>query len=103
MTRHKHADLIIAWAKGAKIQFLQALPNDIWQEVDNPRWMESTQYRIKPEPPKPLIRYSQAKHGESITGHSPVSAWMYLKESHHNIKATFDPAYPHNLLSIEMI
>lgn len=43
--RHIHADLIHAWAEGAKIQ---ALPRGsaIWGYVDHPNWYEDSEYRI---------------------------------------------------------
>ena len=43
--KHKHYDLIIAWAGGAQIE--QLFP-DLWKPVDNPQWLEKHQYRIKP-------------------------------------------------------
>jgi hypothetical protein len=48
--KHKHADLIKAWADGAEIQVFY---NDImtWGGVDKPDWHESLSYRIKPKPP----------------------------------------------------
>ena len=56
MTPHKHADLIIAWAKGAEIQILSTDRVDpdkpVWLDVGtkySPSWSEHQQYRIKPE------------------------------------------------------
>jgi hypothetical protein len=46
--RHEHADLIIAWANGAKIQFFSNL-TDIWSDTKLPTWDIHTLYRIKPE------------------------------------------------------
>ena len=48
--KHKHAELIKAWADGAEIQVFY---NDImtWGGVDKPDWHESLSYRIKPKPP----------------------------------------------------
>lgn len=46
--RHKHADLIHAWAEGAEIQFLNS--QDKWVDVQGyPAWIEDGQYRIKPK------------------------------------------------------
>ena len=46
--RHKHADLIHAWAEGAEIQFLNA--EDKWMDVQGyPSWLSGGQYRIKPK------------------------------------------------------
>lgn len=54
--RHKHADLIIAWANGAKIQYLNKVLN-AWRDCSDPGWLENYDYRIKPEPKPDLIRY----------------------------------------------
>lgn len=43
---HKHAELIKAWADGAKIE--TQLPNGKWFEIDTPQWKKD-KYRIKPE------------------------------------------------------
>jgi hypothetical protein len=48
--RHKHADLIHAWADGAKIQYFSGR----WFYDPQPLWLENTKYRVKPRPkPKP--------------------------------------------------
>lgn len=44
---HKHHDLIIAWAKGAKIQFL--LKDGSWFNAAYPSWDDSITYRIAPD------------------------------------------------------
>lgn len=45
MPKHKHADLIIAWANGDQIQLNQ---NGTWVDCD-PAWLKDNEYRIKPE------------------------------------------------------
>ena len=45
--KHKHADLIKAWADGAIIQYWDFTGR--WVDVSNPCW-EQEKYRIKPEP-----------------------------------------------------
>lgn len=46
--RHKHADLIHAWAEGAEIEFLNA--DDKWVDVQgHPSWLSGVDYRIKPK------------------------------------------------------
>ncbi len=46
MTRHKHADVIHAWADGAEIQ---KFCGDGWyNDSDTPEWFEDCEYRIKP-------------------------------------------------------
>jgi hypothetical protein len=69
--KHKHAELIKAWADGAQIQVFY---NDImtWGGVDNPDWHESLSYRIKPEEKKPVVRWLWAKQFGGDWQISPV-------------------------------
>jgi hypothetical protein len=46
---HKHADVIIEWAKGAEIE---CLSGNKWYPVCNPDFYNSTQYRVKPIRPQ---------------------------------------------------
>ena len=50
--RHKHADLIHAWADGAKIQ---SKINGTWVDFNEPIWINSAEYRIKPEPKPDVV------------------------------------------------
>ena len=44
---HKHKDLIIAWANGADIQYIECEGN--WRDiVGDPLWARGLSYRIKP-------------------------------------------------------
>lgn len=55
--KHKHYDVIVAWAAGAKIQFRR--PNYIWEDWENqhtPGFSEDFEYRIKPEPRQMWVR-----------------------------------------------
>lgn len=52
--RHKHADLIIAWANGAEIETKTRLSE--WSRVASPAWSNDQDYRIKP---KPMIKKYQ--------------------------------------------
>ena len=45
-TRHKHADVIIAWANGAEVEYWNESLRE-WREHDWPRWYEHLIYRIK--------------------------------------------------------
>ncbi len=47
--KHKHAELIKAWADGAEIQFKSALKEEWHDSEGNPDWHENLEYRIKPE------------------------------------------------------
>ena len=60
--KHKHAELIKAWADGARIQYRAVLGEGEW--CDEPRhliWEEYAEYRIKPEEKKPVVRWLWAK------------------------------------------
>ena len=54
-TRHKHADIIIAWENGAEVQFRET-GDPYWTDNVDPRWYEGFEYRIKPT----TIRYRVA-------------------------------------------
>jgi hypothetical protein len=43
--KHKHYDLIIAWANGAEIQ---TSCSGVWASVERPHWRDEYEYRIKP-------------------------------------------------------
>ena len=45
--KHKHYDLIIAWAGGAEIEYY-AERTEKWFNADNPAWDLDTEYRVKP-------------------------------------------------------
>lgn len=48
MTEHKHKRLILAWANGGHIQYLQEGTSTWVDCVDNhPSWMPDTEYRVK--------------------------------------------------------
>lgn len=59
-TPHKHADVIKAWADGAKIQF-RSYDNEQWENVRAPVWSEHKQYRVKPEKKSPGQLLYQAR------------------------------------------
>jgi hypothetical protein len=55
--KHKHAELIKAWADGAEIQCFHE-HYGIWQDiVSPPYWIDGVQYRIKPEEKQPVVRW----------------------------------------------
>ena len=51
--KHKHAELIKAWADGAEIQEWQE-HLQVWETDTNPTWFIGQIYRIKPEPMREL-------------------------------------------------
>jgi hypothetical protein len=49
--RHKHADVIIAWAEGKRIQY-KSVDEVQWNDIharNTPAWYDSFEYRVKPE------------------------------------------------------
>ena len=48
--KHKHAELIHAWADGAQIQWRDLKDDERWSDIRIPNWLEDCEYRIKPEP-----------------------------------------------------
>jgi hypothetical protein len=57
---HVHHDLIVAWAKGAKIEFWND-SKDRWENSSTPQWTVSSLYRIKPEPKPDVVLYACAE------------------------------------------
>lgn len=51
--KHKHAELIKAWADGAEIQSRNI--GEYWADNQRPIWAEDTEYRIKPK--QPVVRW----------------------------------------------
>lgn len=45
--RHKHADVIIAWANGAEIEYRET-STSLWSWARMPCWYEDYEYRVKP-------------------------------------------------------
>jgi len=77
--KHKHADLIHAWADGAQIEWEDK--DGQWHDIeDEPLWASWIQYRIKPEPKPDIVMYFEVRkpYGE------------ILPNPFHNIKATYD-------------
>jgi len=66
--KHKHADLIKAWADGAKIQILYTDDPQYWEDRKNPIWHPLDTYRIKPEPkPDRHIHFNYDKYYRTLT------------------------------------
>lgn len=63
--KHKHAELIKAWADGAEIEFWSS-PDNKWYLTERPSWDAGKTYRIKPEKKKPVVRWLWAYDGQLI-------------------------------------
>lgn len=78
---HKHAEVIKAWADGAKIQYRDG---GAWEDVDDDVicWDVECEYRISPEKAYPetamtddelITSYCQSDEGASVTGYRGVA------------------------------
>jgi hypothetical protein len=77
---HKHAVEIIAWAGGEQIQYYDAIMCR-WVDDKNPKWLEDTKYRVKPEPkPDAVVQYYASIYS--------VSPEVHFRTP--NLKLTFD-------------
>ncbi|CAB5194772.1 hypothetical protein UFOVP172_28 [uncultured Caudovirales phage] len=76
--KHKHAELIKAWADGAQIEFLTTDTGE-WCDLTNPRWSEGVQYRVKPEPKPDVVRQLYVDIDERI-----------FESTRSNLRLTFD-------------
>lgn len=78
--RHKHADVIIAWANGAEIE-CRGQPSRGWITATNPCWSEEYEYRIKP--PAKKYRVALFESDTSVyytsTADTPEDANFYEK------------------------
>jgi len=88
--KHKHYDLIVAWANGKKIE--ARLKGGEWHELSTPAWNGiDTEYRIKPEPHPDFVKrfYLESHLG---VGHRFSEAYTDndLINKHSIIKCTFD-------------
>jgi hypothetical protein len=89
--KHKHADLIHAWADGAQIQWRDPKDDEHWSDIKIPNWLEDCEYRIKPEPkPDVVIRFYLESN--SLVGHRFSEAYTDndLINKHSVIMCTFD-------------
>lgn len=78
--KHKHYDLILAWAEGKKIQV--SVYNGLtmeWKDFSNsevsPAWHPSNQYRIKPEPI--TVKYRRYIYTSTIDSTVQISTLNY--------------------------
>ncbi len=93
---HFHHDLIIAWAKGAEIQFKTARGK--WVDLQQPTWIPDVEFRIKPEPKPDVVTYASVKgecaHRRPVILSSASTNWSSGEGPAYtnpvNVKFTFD-------------
>ena len=81
---HKHAALIKAWADGAKIEYKSKFLGT-WHLFDGQQdaWVDSYEYRIKPEPKPDVVKLSAVYLNE-------FGDYILKSSSKENLKLTFD-------------
>ena len=102
--KHKHADLIHAWADGAKIQWRDPKDDERWSDIRIPNWLEDCEYRIKPEPKPDVVVYSRVV-GKFLIGCGNIEINQLILRPYAdnpNIKYTFDGEWG-NLKSAEVL
>lgn len=88
--KHKHAELIKAWADGAIIQY--KVGNDRWLYCydNDPSWSNDTEYRIKPEPKPDLIKYIGFEDFGSKLNEFMTNEYSIMCQWENRIKLIFD-------------
>lgn len=71
--KHKHADIIKAWADGAEIEFRHE--GDNWQTAYDPAWVAHCEYRVKPAAPAKV--YPTTKMSNLILSETWVKADIF--------------------------
>jgi hypothetical protein len=89
--KHKHYDLIVAWANGATIEYLNS--DGYWTLTSSPSWNEYQRYRVKLEPKPDIVEYMRIMRVQrdyrvapEITNYSTNPKFNYIC----NLVLTFD-------------
>lgn len=84
--KHKHYDLIVAWASGKEIEY-KPWPEAKWLHTPCPTWEGGGAYRIKPEPKPDIVRYRGVDKEIYLTGSSgmfevalPAPGWKQYEK-----------------------
>lgn len=85
---HIHADLIKAWAEGAKIQVWNGVNE--WLNVPNPRWKADSRYRIKVT--LPVFRIAKFRLNKGVDHYMMVEEGKFKPEENGNfVKFVSEP------------
>ena len=95
MKKHKHCEIIKAWAEGAPIQYrIGVLGMDgEWIDTSKPKWNDVIQYRVKPEPIPEIVLYGYAYTVQDIV--KDIKGIVEMEDFgemryRHNLKLTFE-------------
>lgn len=87
--RHKHYDLIVAWANGAEIETETGCSGG-WIACSTPIWDSNYQYRIKPEVKPDITAYTYIDNWVSKGDGQTLGISMSKEvKQRHNVKLTF--------------
>ena len=82
--KHKHAELIKAWADGAEIE-TRPYSDAGWFPIEEPHWHSGREYRIKPEPKPDVVETYKADARQKYGSVRIDEHW-----EKDNLKLTFD-------------
>ena len=106
--KHKHCELIKAWADGATIQTKSRLGSPDfepqWQDDCHPNWnaYEYQEYRIKPEPKPDVVKLFKAEAHPILGLRFTECTDLPRNEGEHWIKTVWDAEKP-ELKSAEVL
>jgi hypothetical protein len=89
--KHKHYEIIMAWAEGNPIQLWRADGWQDWTSKAAPAFNPSFEYRVKPMPKRDIVK-SFYLESNPLVGHRFSEAYTDndLLNKHSCIKCTFD-------------
>lgn len=76
--RHKHADVVIAWANGAEIEARSSADRK-WVVARNPTWWADVEYRVKPGKKYRVALFNDNGNIYTSTADTPEDAEFYEK------------------------
>lgn len=79
--RHKHADIITAWAEGDEVEYRKS-PEYIWKTAEFPGWYENYEYRVKPPKNKYRVGMFRSGNGDYYTSTVGIQKDADLSENY---------------------
>ena len=93
MSKHKHAELIKAWADGAEIEVHYKSLNK-WYVVNDPAWSGDFEFRVKPKKPTRFLTVKELSDssifGKESLPHENVETHFKLHELVQEYETDFD-------------